>query len=578
MHNKDTTGAGSDSSGSMDARKVGGQGSPETLTLDELMRRVRAEVLRRREDAAALSEREIAGEAGEEDRSMPRWVAPSARLEVKQAYTIHELLQLSDADFIDGAYRILLRRPADAQGFEHFLSGIRSGVMSKIEVLGQIRFSEEGRRRGVHVDGLLIPYKLHSMRRLPIIGRVISLAMAFARLPRLAKRMDIVESRLAADIHQLGRLFNAQASQMGRRLDSTDNLLCELNESTDALLRELSEVRAGIGVMEGRLDELDVAMDSHRIQLEDVRAMLTPTRAALWALRGIDAEWYGRLVDGLDERRRAIAELDSERHKSQRKLLDLQRRVMALTDDIGQQTVVSATAIGDDMNDDVLNEQYVSFEDSFRGTREDIKQRSAEYLSLFDDTSIRSDGGLVLDLGCGRGEWLEVLTEHGYTCRGVDLNDVMLGEAASRGLDVAEADALTYLRGLQSDSVAAITSMHLVEHLPHGVLVRLLNEAWRVLRTGGIIVLETPNPENITVGSCWFYLDPTHRNPIPPALLQWLVGERGFEDVQIKRLSEHRGVMDIATVPEGVPGSAQINQLAALITAAPDYAVIAVKR
>jgi len=108
-------------------------------------------------------------------------------------------------------------------------------------------------------------------------------------------------------------------------------------------------------------------------------------------------------------------------------------------------------------------------------------------------------------------------------------------------------------------------------------VIQLLDEALRALRPGGVLILETPNPENVLVGSCMFYMDPTHLHPIPPPLLQWTVQARGFEQVEIERLSDDRGSPDLAPVSEDVPGSAQINQMVAWFTAAPDYAVVARK-
>nr|MDQ2971762.1 class I SAM-dependent methyltransferase [Pseudomonadota bacterium] len=130
---------------------------------------------------------------------------------------------------------------------------------------------------------------------------------------------------------------------------------------------------------------------------------------------------------------------------------------------------------------------------------------------------------------------------------------------------------------LSEASVAAITSMHLVEHLPHETLLHLLDEARRVLQSGGVLILETPNPENILVGACTFYTDPTHVRPIPPTLLQWLLKSRGFEEPAIERLTENRAVPDLSPVSSDTPGAEQINQMIEWFTAPPDYAVIARK-
>jgi len=113
--------------------------------------------------------------------------------------------------------------------------------------------------------------------------------------------------------------------------------------------------------------------------------------------------------------------------------------------------------------------------------------------------------------------------------------------------------------------------------MPHPVVIRLLDEALRVLRPGGVLILETPNPENLLVGSCLFYMDPTHLHPIPPPLLQWTVQQRGFERVVVERLSEHRGSSNLTPVSDKILGAEQINQMIAWFTVAQDYAVIGKK-
>ncbi len=100
-------------------------------------------------------------------------------------------------------------------------------------------------------------------------------------------------------------------------------------------------------------------------------------------------------------------------------------------------------------------------------------------------------------------------------------------------LDVTEKDAVSFLRNLKPNAVGAITSFHLIEHLPLKTLISLLDESLRVLKPNGLIILETPNPGNLQVGSNTFYLDPTHRNPLPPQFTQFLLEARGFINVQI---------------------------------------------
>ena len=183
--------------------------------------------------------------------------------------------------------------------------------------------------------------------------------------------------------------------------------------------------------------------------------------------------------------------------------------------------------------DHVLDALYAALEDRFRGTRTDIKERQAIYLPYIEKAKAGGARAPVIDLGCGRGEWLELLRDHALAARGVDLNRVFLRECAERNLEAVEQDAIEYLRSLKTGSVGAITVFHLIEHLPVTTAIAMLDEAQRVLRTGGALIVETPNPANLVVGACNFYIDPTHRNPLPSELTRFWIEARGFVDVEV---------------------------------------------
>jgi O-antigen chain-terminating methyltransferase len=183
-----------------------------------------------------------------------------------------------------------------------------------------------------------------------------------------------------------------------------------------------------------------------------------------------------------------------------------------------------------DVADEQLDTLYAALEDRFRGTREEIKERFKEYLRYVNDSAP------LIDLGCGRGEWLELLRESGIEARGVDSNQVQLEQCRARGLDVTEADFLVHLQNLAAESVGTITGFHIIEHLSFNALVVLLNEVMRVLRPGGIVIFETPNPDNVVVGSHYFYLDPTHRHPLPSELMEFVFKHHGFRDIEVLKL------------------------------------------
>ena len=187
--------------------------------------------------------------------------------------------------------------------------------------------------------------------------------------------------------------------------------------------------------------------------------------------------------------------------------------------------------------DHSLDAFYFAFEEHFRGSREEINRRLEVYLPRLREAQIAPGDSLILDLGCGRGEWLELLRDNGYRARGIDLNRVVIEQCQSRGLEVVEGDVIAYLQSMPDESVAVITGFHIIEHLPFEILVKLLNEAFRVLRHRGLVIFETPNPANVLVGSCNFYFDPTHRNPLPSLMTQFLGQYCGFAEVEILNLN-----------------------------------------
>jgi SAM-dependent methyltransferase len=180
---------------------------------------------------------------------------------------------------------------------------------------------------------------------------------------------------------------------------------------------------------------------------------------------------------------------------------------------------------------------YPDFENRFRGTEADVRERLAVYLPEVRACVRTGEAGpRVLDLGPGRGEWLELLAEAGVRAQGVDDNPAMVEHLRGRGLDIVLGDAAEHLNTVSDAALDVVTAFHVVEHLELEPLLALLARACRVLRPGGLLVLETPHPANLVMGACNFYLDPTHRSPVPPARLQFLAAASGFTDVRVWEL------------------------------------------
>jgi SAM-dependent methyltransferase len=172
--------------------------------------------------------------------------------------------------------------------------------------------------------------------------------------------------------------------------------------------------------------------------------------------------------------------------------------------------------------------KYLAFEDRFRGSRDDIRARFESYLPFFEGTSE------VLDVGCGRGEFLELLSRNGISARGIDLNHEMVETCRAGGLDVTEADAVGYLSSLPDESLGGLFAAQVVEHLEPAYLLSFLELAFHKLRPDSRIVLETLNP------SCWvaffesYIRDITHVWPLHPETLQFLVVASGFTTADIE--------------------------------------------
>jgi O-antigen chain-terminating methyltransferase len=214
---------------------------------------------------------------------------------------------------------------------------------------------------------------------------------------------------------------------------------------------------------------------------------------------------------------------------------------------------------------------YVRFENTFRGTEEEIKQRQKVYIPYFKKLKINFDKHPVLDIGCGRGEMLDNLRDANIKAIGLDLNESMVKRCKERGFDAVQADAFEYLANLKPGSLGAITGFHIAEHIPFGQLLKLFEACNRALAPGGLVIFETPNPESLDVGSYTFYYDPSHLHPLAPPVLSYALETRGF-DVNILRLHPRKTEKELEKIKD--PDVAEVVKR---FNAPRDYSVIGYK-
>ena len=316
------------------------------------------------------------------------------------------------------------------------------------------------------------------------------------------------------------RAFNAALLQLA------DELSVRNDELQAALAREGDERRSTVAEAEAALQG--------RIEREADRV-------------SEQAAKNDQLAARIDERRRLLAEVEE-------RLLRIERRpAEARPATVAAQP--GAAAI----------EDYFAFESRMRGETAEIRERQREYVDDFRGAAP------VLDLGCGRGEFLALLREAGIEARGIDADADMVAYARGEGLEVDQADAIAALEVLDDSSLGGVFAAQLLEHLPPGMLVRTLELCAQKLRDGGILIAETINPLS-PLALRNYFADLTHAQPLVPETLELLARQAGFAEVDKRFLNEPAEKL---TVPDDPVLARNVARLNELLFAPLDYAIIA---
>ena len=254
-----------------------------------------------------------------------------------------------------------------------------------------------------------------------------------------------------------------------------------------------------------------------------------------------------KLIDALFEELDRVA---AERGDRGRLLAELDERLMRAERRTGAPATVAAQPRATALPD------YFAFESRLRGSTELVRERQRPYVADFRDASP------VLDVGCGRGELLQLLREEGIDARGVDADADMVAFARGEGLVVEQADLLAHLEGLDDASLGGVFAGQVVEHLPPPALLRFLELGHAKLRAGGVLVLETINPLS-PLALRHYFADLTHSQPLVPQTLELLVRDTGFRDPETRYLNAPER-------PDGVDP-----RVADILFAPLDYAIVA---
>jgi SAM-dependent methyltransferase len=358
--------------------------------------------------------------------------------------------------------------------------------------------------------------------------------------------------------HDLWESVHQMWAAIGDNRETLDHEQVALRIHVDLMQRQaFTRLHEGIGKL--RTELVDMSLRFGEVD-KNLVALSAETRSHVGEVDSrLEAEVSAQVAD-IHRRFEAVSAETRRRQGSVDALLDMVRRSLP------EPTPREIEALPD-----ALSGMYSDFEDVFRKS---VPELFKEYLP---DVLALERHGPVLDLGSGRGEWLEILKEAGIDAYGVDLNNDFIDQSLARGLKVVLADASAHLAEVPERSLSAITAFHFVEHVPVDRLIQLIDLSVRALQPGGLLVLETPNPENLIVGASSFYLDPSHLRPLPPELLRFLVEARGFAEVET-RLLHPRSASQLSTPPDTAPWSSDLSPLVNLLNdrlnGPQDYAVI----
>jgi O-antigen chain-terminating methyltransferase len=633
--------------------------NPE-INVDEIMERIREEVAKRKamvSDENDVSNLPYFDTQPDENNGknlfsecpdmQPPNFSVDAEFKQKKQYHVNELLKFHDDEFVTNAYRAILGREPDQDGMNLLLSRLRQGKSTKIEILGRLRFTPEGRRNKIAFQGMLLSFAVQSAFKIPILGYIFRVIIGIINLPAIIKNILRIETSIFIHrnefrqssnevYHKLSMLRNHVSefqNFVSDRLDEKiekNNAIKQIKIITDAIdsiikskadakniveLHDALKTKADVsridelyGVLESKaaaknIDEIHKALaikaDASRIdEIYGILESKAEIKTAFELRKDVndaenkindaenkindaenkindaenkinDAE--NKIKNEINDEENKINDLILQTRDHKYNITDQHRRISLFLEEArkGFPEPIPEAQIENMLSEEnhLLDAMYVSFEDRFRGTRNDIKNRQKVYLPYIYKAVQKTDNNKILDVGCGRGEWLEILKEHGYkNTQGIDINHVMITQCEDIEFDVILGDAIEYLHKKPANTLSAITGFHIIEHLPLKIMITLLDESLRVLKPGGIVIFETPNPENIIVSTCSFYMDPSHRNPLPPDTMKFLIEQRGFINPEIIRSSPLR-FLDYKKDNE-------LKELVKLFNKEQDYAVI----
>lgn len=330
------------------------------------------------------------------------------------------------------------------------------------------------------------------------------------------------------------------------------------------------------------LKELQKALERNTAQTQELFLSLTRLIETSVALMDVkDKEWdalgsnhVGMIFKSMEWRVEKLAVGYEDVALLMKKFLLLREQLERLLGVLEQKKLPTQKQIHEVLHP-LRDWQYAAFENRYRGDEEEVKKQQTRFLQYFQKD------GKVLDLGCGRGEFLEICLENGIEAAGIDLNAQMVEICRDKGLDCRQGDILDAVTEIEDGALGGIFSSQVIEHLSPPQLTKLVETAYFKIKSGGHLVLETINPASVFALVQIYFLDPTHQAPVHPQTLKFLLESSGFAEVEIQYsapLEQER----LQALPQADELTSILNQnidsLNELLFSPPNYAAIGTKK
>ena len=483
---------------------------------------------------------------------------------------VSEFLQYHDYRFIELAYVLILGRSVDPSGYEEYLRPLRLGEVSKEELLYMLKNSPEGQARELQITGLAELYKKRRLKRrllkIPVLGKIGKICLnqlrvnrklnelilkGYALDERLEKQeientrcVDEVRGQVVESVGQV-ELLKYQMGESKISVDELNDQMVELKCQTaesqewfDKINKEVNERTLRIEKIENNVNENinkneQIQKSFSELQnytaqigsnVHDINISLEGLGKNINDINGALGNYDKVLGEYVNEDKKIIQTLLAEVYTLKARLSTLEKNGVQVQNMQNESDKVNVS-VSSNVENAYTSIDYFDFENHFRGSREHVKKVQTIYLPYYEGKKN------VLDLGCGRGEFTEMLVEQNVGVTGVDTYAPYVEYMKTLGLPVVHDDAVSYLSG--QEHVDGIFVGQVVEHISVGQIMGLCKLAYEKLEEGCYLIMETPNPTSLAIYTQSFYMDPSHQKPVHPQTLKYIAEKAGFSSVEI---------------------------------------------